>query len=64
MFQPEFAFDLCGITQASKIEKVFIRSRFREAGRPYNGELVDNRLEALLYISPQQLTDPPIRWWE
>lgn len=63
-FQPEGAFDLCGISRDQKAEKDAIRERFRRGGRPYNSDLIDQRIEALLYMSPLQIADPPVRWWE
>ena len=32
-------------------------------GMRYNGEMIDRRTEALLYMFPQRVTDNPVRWW-
>jgi hypothetical protein len=63
-FQPDFSFDLCGITRESREIKLAIRRRFDEAGRPYSGELIDRRIEAEIYMFPVDVTDAPVRWWE
>jgi hypothetical protein len=41
-----------------------IRNSFENAGKPYDVNLIDQRIEAFLYIMPLQIGDPPIRWWE
>lgn len=61
--QPEYAFDLCGITPENRAAKERVRRRFREAGSPYNGEMIDGRLEAYLYMFPLKPTDEPVKWW-
>jgi hypothetical protein len=40
-----------------------VRQRFRDAGSPYNGELVDRHLEAYLYMLPLELEGDPVPWW-
>jgi YqcI/YcgG family len=62
--QPEFSFDLCGINSRNRLAKSVIRDRFAEAGMPYDGALIDQRHEALLYMFPLRPGDPPVRWWD
>lgn len=62
-FQPEHSFDLCGINSSEQETKAAIRRRFADAGMPYNGELIDARSEALLYMFPCDPFGPPVRWW-
>jgi len=63
-FQPEFSFDFCGISQKSDSTKKEIRAAFALAGIPYNGSLIDDRTEALLYMFPDDPFGPPVKWWE
>ncbi len=63
-FQPEHSFDLCGVNSLNRPAKEFVRSRFREAGMPYDGELIDGRIEACLYMFPLAVGDEPVRWWD
>lgn len=62
--QPEFSFDLCGVSRDNFAAKQMIRRRFAEAGSPYSGELVDRRVEAYLYMFPLDPDDSPVRWWK
>lgn len=62
-FQPEFSFDFCGINPQNTAAKEFVRQRFREAGSPYSGELIDRRQEAYLYMFPLNPEGEPVRWW-
>jgi hypothetical protein len=62
--QPEDAFDFCGIDPSRKAVKESIRERFRDAGMPYSGELIDRRIESLLYVFPAAEDDEPVRFWE
>jgi hypothetical protein len=62
--QPEYAFDLCGVNPANRAAKELIRTRFRAAGMPYNGELIDQRIEAQIYMFALHASDQPVRWWE
>ena len=62
-FQPEFSFDLCGVDSSRGELKQQIRERFSSHGMPYNGQMIDRRIEALLYMFPQRMTDDPVRWW-
>lgn len=63
-FQPEFSFDLCGVNSDRPTIKRQIRSLFAQAGTPYNGEQIDSRFEALLYMFPHEPFGPPVRWWK
>jgi YqcI/YcgG family len=63
-FQPEFSFDFCGINPKNRHTKEYIRHIFAEHGKPYDGELIDQRIEALLYMFPKRLGDDPVYWWE
>ncbi|HEY5710129.1 MAG TPA: YqcI/YcgG family protein [Solirubrobacterales bacterium] len=63
-FQPEYSFDICGVNRDNLAAKRMIRRRFAEAGSPYSGELIDQRVEAYLYMLPLDPGDPPVRWWE
>lgn len=62
-FQPEQSFDYCGARPLSVV-KHEIRARFRSAAMPYNGEQIDRRLEALLYMFPMDPFGRTVRWWE
>ncbi len=62
--QPEYAFDLCGVNPANRAAKELIRARFRKAGMPYDGELIDQRIEAQIYMFALRPGDRPVRWWE
>lgn len=62
--QPEESFDYCGINSGQRAVKHAIRRRFSDAGRPYPGELIDQRVEAHLYVFPHGLSDPPVQWWK
>lgn len=59
-FQPEFSFRKYKLNHAMTAH---IRGRFSAAGIPYNGHQIDERIEALLYMFPENLWDPPVRWW-
>src|SRR5665213_440035 len=63
-FQPEWSFDICGINQGTVEEKQIVRSLFQRSGKQYNGELIDGRIEALLYLLPLERDGAPVRWWE
>jgi FPC/CPF motif-containing protein YcgG len=63
LFQPEFSFGLCGVDSSRGELKQQIREKFSSCGMPYNGEMIDRRIEALLYMFPQRITDDPVRWW-
>ena len=63
-FQPVFSFDFCGINRTNKKAKEYIRQLFCSANRSYNGDLIDDRIEAFLYMFPMATDDPPVRWWE
>ena len=62
-FQPEFAFDFCGINPRNRAARELVRRRFLEAGSPYNGELIDRRQEAYLYMFPLDPMGQPVKWW-
>ena len=62
-FQPEFSFDFCGISSARVREKQRIRKAFADAEMPYSGDMIDGRVEALLYMFPLSAGDPPVVWW-
>ena len=63
-FQPEISFDFCNVNPHSQHTRDRIRQLFRSAGRPYDEELIDRRIEAHIYLSPQRIGDAPVRWWE
>jgi len=63
-FQPEKSFSFCGVNSKNRKAKELARQRFKEAGRPYDGRLIDRRVEAWLYILPDEIGDPPIEWWD
>ena len=60
--QPEISFDYCGINRNNRSTKQAIRDAFAEAGRPYDGSLVETRVEAWLYIFPLEVGDSPVKW--
>jgi hypothetical protein len=62
--QPEDSFDFCGVNPSKTALRNSIRERFRKQGKPYSGELIDQRIESYLYVFPVGLEDPPVRWWE
>jgi hypothetical protein len=62
-FQPDYSFDFCGVDRDNIKAKTYIRRIFQAANRPYNGEIIDQRIEALIYMSPLALDDPPVQWW-
>ena len=62
--QPTFSFDLCNANTDNVQVKGAIRRRFARAGRPYDGELVDQGVDSLLYMSPAQPGDPPVAWFD
>jgi len=59
-FQPEFSFKKYALDHATT---AYIRGRFAAAGMPYNGRQIDERIEALLYMFPEDPWGPPVRWW-
>lgn len=61
-FQPERSFDFCGSRPLSEF-KFEIRRRFSAAGMPYNGDLIDQRIEALIYMFPIDPDGEPVEWW-
>lgn len=64
--QPEFSFDFHGIHSANRELariKSQIRGKFSMHGSGYSGKLVDDRIEALIYILPIGKDDQPIHWW-
>ena len=63
-FQPEYSFDLCGSKPLNRTITLSIRDRFDEHGQAYDGELIDRRIEAYIYMFPEKLGDPPVVWWE
>jgi len=62
-FQPEFSFDLCGVNSANRGAKETVRRIFRDAGCPYDGAVIDRRIEAHLYMFPLDPGDDAVRWW-
>jgi hypothetical protein len=60
--QPESSFKRCPGRPLDEM-KISIRSRFARAGMPYDGSLVDERIESHLYIFPLQYGDAPVEWW-
>lgn len=63
-FQPEYSFGLCGTRGLDRSVKESIRKRFNKAGKGYDGVMIDQRIESLLYLFPMKMGDPPIAWWE
>lgn len=63
-FQPEYAFDLCGSRPLDEAIITHIRDKFRSAGQEYDGELIDRRIEAHIYMFPEKSGDPPVNWWD
>jgi hypothetical protein len=61
--QPEFTFDFCNVNRSRTTLKDEIRSRFDDAGMPYDGETIDSRRKALSYVFPLTAGAPPIAWW-
>lgn len=64
LFQPERAFDLCGISQSTASKKKSVRNLFASCGRSYDEALIDRRIEAHLYVKPVMRGDPIVRWWD
>lgn len=44
--------------------KANIRSRFAQAGRPYDGAINDDLREAAKYLAPQDLGMAAVEWWK
>lgn len=63
-FQPEYSFDLCGSKPLTRSIVQSIRDKFKHMGKPYSGELIDYRIEAHIYMFPENLGDPPVIWWK
>ncbi|MGI5269450.1 YqcI/YcgG family protein [Nonomuraea sp. CA-218870] len=63
-FQPEISFDFCHVHPGNSKVRQFIRAAFSAAGRPYDGALIDRRVEAHIYMFPRRLGDAPVRWWD
>lgn len=61
-FQPEVSFDYCG-GQPLDVAKHAIRARFASAGMPYDGDRIDRRIEALLYMFPIEPFGEAVAWW-
>ncbi|TDP92226.1 YqcI/YcgG family protein [Labedaea rhizosphaerae] len=65
-FQPETSFDHCSIGSAyaqSDTTKQRIRDEFRRKGLDYPMELIDDRVEARLYLLPRFAGDTTCEWW-
>lgn len=64
--QPMHAFDLTGSVHSARNRaiKQRIRGLFDNAGTPYDRSLVEQPLEAVRYVKPLALGDPPVRWWQ
>lgn len=62
-FQQESSFDYCGINSTQHGTKEAIRQAFADAGMAYDGDLVDQRVEAELYVFPLHVGDAPVKWW-
>lgn len=67
LFQPERSFDSFGIGhdyRDSARRKAAIRSRFTNAGMSYPTHLIDERVEAALYLLPTEAdSQEPVAWW-
>jgi hypothetical protein len=63
-FQPEYSFSLCGSKPLTKLTTQSIRDKFYKAGKGYDGELIDQRIEAYIYMFPEKPGDQPVNWWE
>lgn len=61
--QPEDAFEVAGVNPARTSLKAEIRRRFEEAGMPYDGGMIDKRIEAHLYLFPLTVGQCPVTWW-
>jgi hypothetical protein len=61
-FQPERSFDFCGRSLLDTF-KHEIRRRFADAGMPYDGALIDDGYEALIYMFPEEPFGAPVEWW-
>lgn len=64
LIQPEESFSFCGVSSKNQQAKDLARKKFIEAGRPYDSDLIDKRIEAWLYILPEEICDQPIEWWD
>jgi hypothetical protein len=62
-FQPERSFDFCAGPPLD-VFKFEIRRRFTTVDMPYNGDLIDQRFEALLYMFPVEPYGEAVRWWD
>jgi hypothetical protein len=68
LLQPDRAFDRAvspgsaGLISAAVRER--IRERYRQNGRPYDLAITLAHGEALRFVKPLELGDPPVRWWE
>jgi hypothetical protein len=66
VFQPEASFDAHRIGAnhpSSRTVKQSIRNKFRELGYAYPGELIDERVEAHIYLLPRWPEDAEVSWW-
>lgn len=65
-FQPEYSFDNHGIFAGNPNRdhvKDSIRNLFRVARIPYDVDLIEQPIEAVKYVKPLRLGDPPVQWW-
>ncbi|MGC4956750.1 YqcI/YcgG family protein [Actinomadura citrea] len=66
LFQPETSFGSHGIGAGhppSERIKQAIRRRFAEAGLTYPAEVIDQRVEAAIYLLPRWDGDTDAQWW-
>ncbi|MEO3855792.1 YqcI/YcgG family protein [Acrocarpospora sp. B8E8] len=66
LFQPESSFDAHGIGSrhpSSARLKQSIRRQFASAGLDYPSEIIDQRVEAAIYLLPRWRGDSEVRWW-
>ncbi|KJE19567.1 YqcI/YcgG family [Frankia torreyi] len=63
LFQPDESFDRVLDGRDRLAVRRNIRQRFLDDGRPYRWDVIDGRIEALIYMLPTG-TEPAIKWWK
>jgi hypothetical protein len=63
LFQPDESFDRILDGRDRSAVRRNIRQRFLDNGRPYRWDVIDGRIEALIYMLPAG-SEPAVRWWK
>lgn len=62
-FQPQFTFDFCNLNRMRTGVKHSIRTKFSQAGMPYDGDAIDGRRKAITFVFPLESSQRPVEWW-